>query len=210
MRTALVGLVLLASATIQAQAPAYERGELVHVRDVPAPKDFVVVGVPSDRIRADDSAVYVNDSALTGFSAEFLVRAAETFTATWLEDGIYVVPSVITWSLEKSESTRELPSTSVCFPARTSTGRRLDRWCTPRVGRPVECERPVWSKPGLIGVTGAVRNLGVVETTALVLVGIYGVLAFTPLEITNLGVPELVIAFVVALHVFGPRRFPRL
>ena len=59
-------------------------------------------------------------------------------------------------------------------------------------------------------MTGAVRNLGAVETTALVLVGIYGVLAFTPLEITNLGVPELVIALVVALLVIGPRRFPRL
>ena len=67
----LTGLVV--AVTIQAQ-PAYQRGDLVKVQDVEKPVTFKVVGIPNDRIRADDTGVYVNDAAVTGFTREFLTR----------------------------------------------------------------------------------------------------------------------------------------
>jgi len=33
-----------------------------------------IASIPNDRIRADDSGVYVNDVAVTGFSRDFLTR----------------------------------------------------------------------------------------------------------------------------------------
>jgi hypothetical protein len=46
----------------------------VRVRDVSKPAAFKVIGIPADRIRADETGVYVNDVAVTGFSREFLTR----------------------------------------------------------------------------------------------------------------------------------------
>ena len=75
MRTALVALVVLVSTALQAQSPGmFRRGELVRVRDVARPTVLTIVGLPDDVVQADESGVYINDVALTGFSREFLTR----------------------------------------------------------------------------------------------------------------------------------------
>ena len=68
-------VVLLAIvSSFQAQRQVYQRGDVVRVRDVSKPVAFKVIGIPTDRIRADETGVYVNDVAVTGFSREFLTR----------------------------------------------------------------------------------------------------------------------------------------
>jgi hypothetical protein len=67
-----------------AQAPAYDRGELVRIRPTSSPSGtrtalpLKVVAVPGDRITALDSAVLVNGTALTGFSSDFVARMARS------------------------------------------------------------------------------------------------------------------------------------
>jgi hypothetical protein len=56
------------------QADPYQRGALVRIRDVTKPAVFRIVAVPGDRIRADETGLYVNDAALAGFSRDFLTR----------------------------------------------------------------------------------------------------------------------------------------
>jgi hypothetical protein len=72
MLKSLVAIVALAGA-MQTQ-PAFQRGDLVKLQGVDKPVTFKVVAIPKDRIRADDTGVYVNDVAVTGFSKEFLTR----------------------------------------------------------------------------------------------------------------------------------------
>ena len=75
MRTALVALVVLASTALQSQSPGmFRRGELVRVRDVAKPAVLTIIGLPDDVVQADESGVYINDMAVTGFSREFLTR----------------------------------------------------------------------------------------------------------------------------------------
>jgi len=84
MRTAIIGLALMGSATICAQTVTFERGDFVRVKpatNVSEPTTSLVlrvVAVPNDRIRVDDSTVYVNDAAVTGFSPDFLNRVAHS------------------------------------------------------------------------------------------------------------------------------------
>jgi Signal peptidase, peptidase S26 len=75
IRTALIALVILASTVLQAQSPGmFRRGELVRVREVAKPAVLTIVGLPDDVVQADETGVYINDVALTGFSREFLTR----------------------------------------------------------------------------------------------------------------------------------------
>lgn len=75
MRTPLIALAVLASTVLQAQSPGtYHRGELVRVRDVAKPAVLTIVGIPDDIVQADESGVYINDVAVTGFSRDFLTR----------------------------------------------------------------------------------------------------------------------------------------
>ena len=68
-------VVLLAIvSSFQAPPQVYQRGDVVRVRDVSKPAAFKVIGIPTDRIRADETGVYVNDVAVSGFSREFLTR----------------------------------------------------------------------------------------------------------------------------------------
>jgi hypothetical protein len=68
-------IVFLALAgALQGQPQVYQRGDVVRLRDVSKPAAFKIVGIPADRIRADETGVYVNDVAITGFSREFLTR----------------------------------------------------------------------------------------------------------------------------------------
>jgi signal peptidase I len=68
-------VVLLAIvSSLQTQPQVYQRGDVVRVRDVSKPAVFKIIGIPTDRIRADETGVYVNDVAVTGFSREFLTR----------------------------------------------------------------------------------------------------------------------------------------
>ena len=81
MRTLILSLAVIASATIYAQPATFQRGDLVRVLQpttpfeprIPAPL-LTVVAIPNDRIRIDDSALYVNDVPVTGFSPDFLAR----------------------------------------------------------------------------------------------------------------------------------------
>jgi hypothetical protein len=70
----IVLLAIVVSSGFQTQPIVYQRGDIVRVRDVPKPAAFKVIGIPADRIRADETGVYVNDIAVTGFSSEFLTR----------------------------------------------------------------------------------------------------------------------------------------
>ena len=84
MRALIVALAALASATIDAQPRTFQRGEQVRVK-TPAGSSgpqatsllLKVVAGPHDRVRLDDSAVYVNDVAVTGFTQAFLARVAQ-------------------------------------------------------------------------------------------------------------------------------------
>jgi signal peptidase I len=85
MRALIITLAVIASATIHAQSQTFQRGEQVRVKAPTAPSHpqatpllLKVVAVPKDRIRLDDSAVYVNDVAVTGFTQDFLARVAHT------------------------------------------------------------------------------------------------------------------------------------
>ena len=91
MRTLMLSLVAIASATTYAQSTTFERGELVRVLPT-APSQpsapildanaaghragmvLKVVAIPNDRIRIDKSAIYVNDVPVTGFSPDFVAR----------------------------------------------------------------------------------------------------------------------------------------
>jgi hypothetical protein len=91
MRTLILSLVVVASATIYAQSTMFQRGDLVRVRptapvgpntpvlDANAAEHragmvLKVVAIPNDRIRIDKYAIYVNDVQVTGFSLEFVTR----------------------------------------------------------------------------------------------------------------------------------------
>jgi hypothetical protein len=91
MRTLILSLVVIASATTYAQSTTFQRGDLVRVLptapsepntpvlDANAPYHragmvLKVVALPNDRIRIDKSAIYVNDVQVTGFSPDFVAR----------------------------------------------------------------------------------------------------------------------------------------
>src|SRR5260221_794509 len=68
-----------------AQSAGFQRGEHVRIKAPTKPSDPVrrdmvltVVAIPNDRIRFDDSGIYVNDLAVTAFSQDFLLRVTWT------------------------------------------------------------------------------------------------------------------------------------
>jgi len=68
-----------------AQSATFQRGEHVRIKAPTTPSDprpsdvpLVVVAVPNDRIRLSASAVFVNDTAITGFSQDFVARVARS------------------------------------------------------------------------------------------------------------------------------------
>jgi hypothetical protein len=69
-----IGFAMLISSMAQTQAPPYQRGNVVRLHEVATPAEFKVVGIAGDRIRADETGVYVNDMPVIGFSREFLTR----------------------------------------------------------------------------------------------------------------------------------------
>jgi hypothetical protein len=75
MRALLVVLALLAAGVSQGQTPdAYQRGELVRIKDVKKPAVLKVVGLPNELVEANETGVYIEDVAVTGYSREFLTR----------------------------------------------------------------------------------------------------------------------------------------
>jgi hypothetical protein len=100
MRSLIVVLAVIASATFQAQAPAYGRGERVRVKAQaqdagPPATDLVltVVALPQDRLSTVRNVLYVNDAPVTQFSADFLARvaAAPDRIPARIPDGHYFV-----------------------------------------------------------------------------------------------------------------------
>jgi hypothetical protein len=77
MRLFLVGLALVAASLgiIQGQTPgAFQRGELVRILDVKKPAAVKIVGLPDEIVEANETGVYIDDVAVSGFSREFLTR----------------------------------------------------------------------------------------------------------------------------------------
>lgn len=61
------GVALVAQSRLQ-------RGEAVRVADIKRPATLKIVGLPDEIVEANDSGVYIDDVAVTGFSKEFLTR----------------------------------------------------------------------------------------------------------------------------------------
>ena len=96
MRTLILSLAVIASATVDAQSTTFQRGELVRVLPAIAPSEpktpvldpdalthragmvLKVVAIPNDRIRIDKSAIYINDVQVIGFSPDFVARVVRT------------------------------------------------------------------------------------------------------------------------------------
>jgi hypothetical protein len=77
MRIFLLGLALVAASLgiTQGQTPgAFQRGELVRILDVKKPAAVKIVGLPDEIVEANETGVYIDDVAVTGFSREFLTR----------------------------------------------------------------------------------------------------------------------------------------
>jgi hypothetical protein len=75
MRTLLVVLALVAAGVSRGQTPeAFQRGDLVRIREVKKPAALKIVGLPNELVEANDTGVYIEDVAVTGFSREFLTR----------------------------------------------------------------------------------------------------------------------------------------
>jgi hypothetical protein len=75
MRAILVVLALVAAGVSQGQTPdAYQRGELVRIKDVKKPAVLKIICLPNELVEANDTGVYIEDMAVTGFSREFLTR----------------------------------------------------------------------------------------------------------------------------------------
>jgi signal peptidase I len=87
MRLLITAVAVVASAAAYAQPAAFHREDLVRVKPSPStsqPTSLVlrIVAVPNDRIRLVESAVLVNDVAVTDFSKEFLARVAHDSSRT--------------------------------------------------------------------------------------------------------------------------------
>jgi signal peptidase I len=78
--------------TTMAQAPTiYQRGEIVRVKGKSEIPSVRIIAVPGDRVRIDDSGVYVNDGAVTSISAEFLLKLPKPWQPERIADGQYFV-----------------------------------------------------------------------------------------------------------------------
>jgi hypothetical protein len=75
MRSLLLSFALAASSGAAGQTPAtFDRGELVTVAEVKKPAVLKIVGLPNELVEANDTGVFIDDAAVTGFSREFLTR----------------------------------------------------------------------------------------------------------------------------------------
>ena len=76
MRMMLLSLALAAAVGMgQGQTTgAFERGELVRIRDVKKPAAVKIMGLPDEIVEANEMGVFIDDVAVTGFSREFLTR----------------------------------------------------------------------------------------------------------------------------------------
>jgi hypothetical protein len=84
----------VASVSVHAQSPAFQRGDLVRVKAAdghPTTTLVLTVAAPRDRIRLADSTVYVNDVAVSAFSPDFLARVARDKAPQLVPDGHYFV-----------------------------------------------------------------------------------------------------------------------
>jgi signal peptidase I len=97
---ALVAMMVAGSHQGAAQSAAFQRGEQVRIKAPTKPSDpkqsdmvLTVVAVPNDRIRVNDSNIYINDVAVTGFSKDFLARVtrAPERTPQTVPEGHYFV-----------------------------------------------------------------------------------------------------------------------
>jgi hypothetical protein len=71
----LIGLALVAAGVVQGQTPGpFKRGEVVRVQDVKEPAGLKIVGLPDEIVEANETGVYIDDVAVTGFSPAFLSR----------------------------------------------------------------------------------------------------------------------------------------
>ena len=111
MRRLLVALAILVATTVQAQSLTFQRGDLVRLRNVAKPAVLKIVGIPTDRIRADASGVYVNDVAVTGFSREFLTRF--TWETKVIPNGHYFVLGEQRLNDDVSENMSIVPASSL-------------------------------------------------------------------------------------------------
>jgi signal peptidase I len=75
MRTLILSLAVLTSVTLQAQT-TFQRGDVVRVKpsttSQPLTYPLHVIAVGGDKVRLDDSGIYVNDVVVTGFSDHFI------------------------------------------------------------------------------------------------------------------------------------------
>jgi hypothetical protein len=106
---AIVGTLLgLESA---AQSVMFQRGEHVRVKAPTKPSDpkesnfaVTVVAIPNDRIRVQDSNLYVNDLAVRGFSRKLLGHVTHSkHTPRVVPDGSYFVMGEHQWTLDDTE-----------------------------------------------------------------------------------------------------------
>jgi Signal peptidase, peptidase S26 len=107
----LLVVILTLAGSFQAQPQAYQRGDVVRVHNVSKPAAFKVVGIPADRIRADETGVYVNDVAVTGFSREFLTRFKRE--PTLVPNGHYFVLGEQRINADVSENMSIVPASAL-------------------------------------------------------------------------------------------------
>ena len=67
-------IALVAAAVAPLAQSRLERGEAVRVADIKKPVILKIVGLPDEIVEANETGVYIDDVAVTGFSKEFLTR----------------------------------------------------------------------------------------------------------------------------------------
>lgn len=73
---ALVRIVAVLLLMVQSQV-VYQRGDVVRVKSEAESRMVTVVALPGDRVRIDDTGVYVNGALVTWISPELLARLAK-------------------------------------------------------------------------------------------------------------------------------------
>ena len=81
MRSLVVAVVFLGAVALHAQSVSFTRGERVRVISTdparqPTAVPLLVVAVPNDQLAIKGATLYVNDSPVMQFSADFLARVA--------------------------------------------------------------------------------------------------------------------------------------
>ena len=76
---------------VMAQAPVFQRGDSVHVKGETKVKTVRVLALPGDRVRIDDSGVYVNGSKIDWVSGDLLSALPKPWTPEVMADRQYLV-----------------------------------------------------------------------------------------------------------------------